>query len=213
MLPRVTSTLVPLIQYFISLLEGTTQCENSATQNAAQPYDDADAPSSDEKDSSPDTDEASDGAREGAGEEDDDEDEEDAQPDDDVTAPAVPLTPDQEAELGAWHELKTKVQSARCCRDVWTLATSMLFRPELQTIMNRTKHVLPTQGKRVVDLSTGTIRERTRDDNVSFELPVRVLTDASGNIRTHLPEAHRLFSSVMNNDDDMTTYAWIYHDW
>jgi P4 family phage/plasmid primase-like protien len=206
MLPRVTSTLVPLIQHFISLLDGTTQSANSTVQDETQPYDDADAPSSDDEDSSPATEEASDEAREGAGEEDDDEDEEDAQPDDDVTAPTVPLTPDQEAELGALHELKTKVQSARCCRDVWTLATSMLFRPELQTIMNRTKHVLPTQGKRVVDLSTGTIRERTRDDNFSFELPVRVLTDASGNIRTDLPEAHRFFMSVMNNDDDMTAY-------
>ena len=48
-----------------------------------------------------------------------------------------------------------------------------------------------------VDLRSGKIRERRREDGFRFECPVRLVTDT--------PNAGRFFSSVMNDDAAMVT--------
>lgn len=74
--------------------------------------------------------------------------------------------------------LKKYFHSVSNMKNIYTLAKEKLFNEEFKTkIINRNHDLLPIAGGLVIDLITGAVRDRIREDFFSFECPVNYVPE------------------------------------
>lgn len=81
------------------------------------------------------------------------------------------------------------------------LCCGMNINEEFITKLNNIPYLLPTLNGTVVDLRDGTVRDRTKDDYASFEIPIQYLGK-----NADTPNATKFFNQIMNNDKSAAKY-------
>lgn len=93
--------------------------------------------------------------------------------------------------------LRRNIATDRHSRGVFEKVKVSLYDTEFESLPPN-PHTLPIQGGMAVDLRSGEVRERRREDGFRFECPVRLVADTLN--------AERFFSSVMNDDAAMVAH-------
>lgn len=93
--------------------------------------------------------------------------------------------------------LRKRVTEDRHSRGVFEKVKASLYDNEFESLPPN-PNALPVRGGMAVDLCSGEVRKRRREDGFRFECPVQLVTDT--------PNAERFFSSVMNDDPAMVAH-------
>jgi P4 family phage/plasmid primase-like protien len=74
---------------------------------------------------------------------------------------------------------RKKLKSTRGMKDAYFIASTDLYDDTFEDTLNIKHHLLPIKNNKIIDLSTGIQRGRTRDDLFSFECPVEYMENAN----------------------------------
>jgi len=85
-------------------------------------------------------------------------------------------------------------------RNTFMKVLTKLYSEDFESKLNKTAYLIPIQNRKVIDLRTGELLDRTKAMMFSFECPVSFTPNAC------LAKVERFFSEVMNGDQDMVRY-------
>lgn len=73
--------------------------------------------------------------------------------------------------------IKKYMGSVMCANNMYRRASMDLYDPEFRSLVNIKHHLLPIKSNKVIDLSTGYVRNRTREDMFSITCPVNYISE------------------------------------
>lgn len=104
------------------------------------------------------------------------------------------------------QKLKKCVHSVSDMRNIYTLAREQLLNEDFKvSVINRKHDLLPISGGLVVELMTGKVRNRIRDDYFSFECPVQLIEEREWGM-TDILHLKKFIEQIFMEDEEYIKY-------
>ena len=95
---------------------------------------------------------------------------------------------------------RRSLKSATGRKNAYFIASTKLFDPDFEDIVNTKHYLFPTQNNKIIDLKTGIERERTKEDLFSFERPVSLIKNPN------YANVNRYMNSVFCGQTELVMY-------
>ena len=101
-------------------------------------------------------------------------------------------------DLNSW--LTRSIRAANGMKNIWTVLKSNLWNEDFEARLNINHDLFPTMDGNVVDLKTGQIRRRSKEDMFSFACPVKYIA------QPNLSNVMRFVNSIFCDNQELIDY-------
>ena len=109
---------------------------------------------------------------------------------------------EKEKKKQPYNNLKALIGKANTVKSVYSYLLASYYNKEISYKMDNNDNIIPVKGGKLIDLSTGQVRERTHTDYFTYEKDVEYL----GNEQKNTSNADRFFSQLSCNDAEKKAY-------